>query len=349
MRGCWLGILIAVLAPAVGLTGQTADPRVRALGFGDLNYSATELDRPEGFRVGQMVGHVIADLDEGLTFFGEVSLTSKSTGYSIGVERAIVRYDFSDLFKVSVGRYHTPLGYWNAAFHHGSWLQTSVARPEMIKFGSSYMPTHFVGLLAEGGLPSSKLGLGYSVGLGNGRAENIAAPGDAGDVNDQRAWLAGVRSRPLAIVGLELGATFYSDQLLAPDGSDANERIYALHAVLDRDAPEILAEWAHVIHEPAGGTGDFKGSNAYYVQVGYRLPSSLASVKPYVRVEQVVVPVEAYVFSPLALNYDGVVAGLRYDPGIFLALRVEYRYERFEGLESTNSLYAQASFVLAGS
>ena len=53
--------------------------------FGDLNYSATELDRPEGFRVGQMVAHVIANLDEGFTFFGEVSLTGKDAGYSIEV------------------------------------------------------------------------------------------------------------------------------------------------------------------------------------------------------------------------------------------------------------------------
>jgi len=49
------------------------------------------------------------------------------------------------------------------------------------------------------------------------------------------------------------------------------------------------------------------------------------------------------------MNYDGIVAGVRYDPGVFLALRLEYRYEQFEGLETTSSLYAQASFVLAGS
>ena len=350
MRGSWPGVLVAVLSPAVGLAGQTLDdPRVRALGFGDLNYSVTELDRQEGFRLGQMVAHVIADLSEGFTFFGEVSVTGTDTGYSIEVERAMVRYDFADLFKLSAGRYHTPVGYWNAAFHHGSWLQTSVARPEMIKFGSRYVPTHFVGLLAEGGLPSSPLGLGYSVGFGNGRAANIARAGDAGDVNDQRAWVASVRSRPVSIVGLELGASFYRDRLLAPDGSDANEQIYALHAVLDRDSLEILAEWAHVTHDPATGTGDFKGSNAYYVQIGYRLPSSYGSVKPYVRVEQVVVPAEAYVFEPLRLNYDGIVAGVRYDPGIFLALKLEYRYEWFEGLSKTNSLYAQASFVLSGS
>ncbi len=60
------------------------------------------------------------------------------------------------------------------------------------------------------------------------------------------------------------------------------------------------------------------------------------------------VPTGAYVFAPLALNYEGVVAGIRYDPGVFLALRAELRNEQFEGLERSNSLYLQASFVLAG-
>ena len=126
MRGSWLGILAVVLSPAVGLAGQAPDdPRIRALGFGDFNYLVTELDRSDrkgGFRMGQMVGHVIADLDERFTFFGEVSLTAKDDKYSIEVERANVRFDFADEFKVSAGRFHTPVGYWNTAFHHGSWL-----------------------------------------------------------------------------------------------------------------------------------------------------------------------------------------------------------------------------------
>ena len=97
------------------------------------------------------------------------------------------------------------------------------------------------------------------------------------------------------------------------------------------------------------GSGDFPGSDGYYIQIGYRLPAAYRSVKPYARVEQVVVQSGDDVFFPLALNYDGVVVGVRYDPGVFLALRLEYRYEQFEGMPKTNSLYAQASFVLTGS
>ena len=350
MRGSWSSIVVAVLSPAMGLSAQVPDdPLVRVMGFGDFNYLATELDQREGFRMGQMVGHVIADMDERLTFFSEVSVTGEDTGYWIEVERALVRYELTDAFKVSVGRFHTPIGYWNAAFHHGSWLQTSVARPEMIKFGSRFIPTHFVGLIVEGGMPSSPLGLGYSVGVGNGRAANIARAGDAGDVNDHHAFVARVQSRPVSIAGLELGASFYNDRLLGPDGNNASERIYSVHGALERNAAEIIAEYAHVSHERVTGTLDFPGSDGYYIQFAYRLRGSASPLKPYVRVEQVVVPTDAYVLGLLALNYDGVVAGVRYDPRGFLALRLEYRYEQFEGLETTNSLYAQASFVLAGS
>src|SRR6266852_1561407 len=55
---------------------------------------------------------------------GEVSFTAQPTGYDLSVERTIIRYDYNDYFKLSFGKYHTPIGYWNAAFHHGAWLQT---------------------------------------------------------------------------------------------------------------------------------------------------------------------------------------------------------------------------------
>jgi hypothetical protein len=81
-------------------------------------------------------------------FSGELSLTARSdagtgtppaTGFNAEVERLIIRYDFNDYFKVSFGRYHTPINYWNTAFHHGQWLQTTASRPETTQFGGSFI------------------------------------------------------------------------------------------------------------------------------------------------------------------------------------------------------------------
>ena len=124
--------------------------------FGDVTYVATERDVLEGFLVGQLVGHGNAELSQRLSLFGELSATARETAYSIEVERIILRYHFIDALKLSVGRYHTPNSYWNTAYHHGLWLQTSVARPELIKVGGTFLPVHFVGAMAEGDIGTAK-------------------------------------------------------------------------------------------------------------------------------------------------------------------------------------------------
>ncbi|MGH9538735.1 MAG: hypothetical protein ACRD3H_12460, partial [Terriglobales bacterium] len=140
-------------------------PSLQIRGFGDVDFSATDQKGSiSGFNLGQFVLHFASPLSEKVSFFGEVSFTAQPTSYELSVERSIIRYDYNDYFKLSFGKYHTPIGYWNAAFHHGAWLQTTIARPEMVQFGGTFIPVHFVGLLAEGNIPSGWLGLGYNVG-----------------------------------------------------------------------------------------------------------------------------------------------------------------------------------------
>jgi len=57
--------------------------------------------------------------------------------------------------------------HWNTAFHHGSWLQTTIARPEMVRFGGTFIPCI---LWVPGGREYSigRSGAGYSAGVGNG-------------------------------------------------------------------------------------------------------------------------------------------------------------------------------------
>ena len=54
-------------------------------------------------------------------FASGLSTTSPTTTFT---------FDKSDRLKVSFGRYHTPINYWNTAFHHGQWLQTTISRPD---------------------------------------------------------------------------------------------------------------------------------------------------------------------------------------------------------------------------
>lgn len=326
-------------------TGPDA-PRVQVMGFGDVVYVATEREAAEGFLLGQAVAHVSAALTSRLAFFSEISATARPAGFGVEAERLLVRYDFADYFKLSVGRYHTPVSYWNTAFHHGLWLQTSVSRPEMIKFGSQLLPVHFVGALAEGSLPWTPLGLGYSVGVGNGRFSNIARAGDAGDVNDHRAWTAALFARPSALYGLQLGASYYADRVTPDEAAEVDEQIVSGYVVWAREHPEVIAEYARLFHEPTTAPGESATSDAYYLQLAYRLPGAAAAWKPYARVERVLVGDDDLLLQPRGLDYEAAVLGVRYDFAPLAALKAEYRREEFVGPERFNSLYLQVSLAV---
>lgn len=340
-------LLLSVLLCLSALQGVHAQD-IRLLGFSDVTYLTTEREVPEGFLEGQLVGHLAAALTERLAFFSEATATARPTGYSFEVERLILRYYFEDYFKLSVGRYHTPVSYWNTAYHHGTWLHTSVARPEVIKFGSRFLPVHFVGLLAEGIFPQTLLGVGYVAGLGNGRHENIARAGDAGDINDHRAWLVGLTLRPARLFGLQAGAALYRDRVETGVAS-VDESIYSVHVVWEKERPELLAEVAWVAHDAglAGGAGRTL-STGYYVQGGYRLWGALNVLKPYARWERLDAATGDLVFGPLGLGYEGAILGVRYDFSPLAALKGEYRSERFEDSERFHGLYLQVGFTFPG-
>ncbi len=194
-------------------TNDPSEPEFRIMGFGDISYISRDASDEDGFAIGQAVAHLSASLGESFSVFGEFSATAKDSEYSFEVERMIVKYDFSDTFKLSAGRYHTPIGFWNTAFHHGAWLQTTTTRPEMVKFGSKLVPIHFVGVLLEGNIPVRRLGLTYKVGYGNGRHSNIARAGDAGDINGDKAWVLQLASRPRNFYGLDVGLGYYNDEV----------------------------------------------------------------------------------------------------------------------------------------
>ena len=126
---------------------QVHYPSLQIRGFGDIDFSATDQKGSvSGFDLGQFVLHLASPLSEKVSYFGEVSFTAQPSGYDLQVERTIIRYDYNDYFKMSFGKYHTPIGYWNTAFHHGAWLQTTISRPEMVKIGGTFTPIQWFAL-----------------------------------------------------------------------------------------------------------------------------------------------------------------------------------------------------------
>jgi hypothetical protein len=320
----------------------TSEPALHLRGFTDIDFSQTD-DKasPGGFSLGQFAAHLSASLGPKVSFFGETSFTARSNAFTVEVERAILRYDYNDRFKISVGRYHTPINYWNTAFHHGLWLQTTVSRPEMIQTGGTFQPVHFIGLLAEGTVGPPTIGLGYNLGVGNGRGSIISRAGDAGDANGNRAWLAKVYARPASLYFLEVGGAVYHDLVPVANTDGFPEVITSAYAALTSEMPELIAEFANVRHHDRA-TGLDYNSQAFYLQAAARL-TTLPDFKPYARFEKMLgedaEPVLGDVSSSTA------TAGLRFELTDAVALKGEYRRVHRPDGATVNGLYLQTALT----
>jgi len=339
MAICAAAPLRAEPAPAEPPGAVPVYPSLQLRGFTDFDYvTSDEPDGTTGFDLGQLVLHMVSPLARKVNFFGEVTVTPRDDSYRIEVERSIVRYDHNDYFKVSGGRFHTQIGYWNTAFHHGLWLQTTVGRPDQIRFGTTFVPVHFVGAQIEGKLPSGDAGLAYSAAVGNGRSEILSRAGDSGDPNPNRAWIAQLLARPVHAFGFETGASVYHD-VLSGDSLEYREWIGSGYVALTREAPELIGELFLVRHEaPDGETFD---SHAFYVQAAWRLPVARSMLKPYARYEQIDIGSPEPVFTSLR-DEQVVLGGVRADVAELVALKLEYRNQLTSGSGRSNTFLAQA-------
>jgi len=99
-------------------------------GFADIDFHTIQGDSaPNTFLLGQLDLLLTSRLSDEFSFVGEVVLeANEANAFGIDIERMMLQYAPSNYFKVSAGRYHTAIGYYNTAYHHGNWFQTTGAR-----------------------------------------------------------------------------------------------------------------------------------------------------------------------------------------------------------------------------
>lgn len=331
------------------VTGPTY-PSLKLSGFGDLNFSSVdESGFKKGFSQGQFIFHVSSALSGRTSFFSEISLTTikSSTGANSvlsNIERAIIQFAYHDSFRVSIGQYHTPINWWNTTFHHGLWLQTTIQRPEITKFGGQFIPVHFIGGMIGGMVPIQGINFGYNLGLGNGRDSSIGGAGSAGDINNNRAWLINLFVRPDRLYWLQVGGSFYRDKIDLSGGQEFREWIAGGHIAWQKENPEFIAEFANVNHREITG-GSHTNSLAYYIQVAYRLPGGATPWKPYYRYEYSSIPGSELVFDRSKINRRISTVGIRFDWSDLAALKAEYRNIKRYNQPRYNGGFVQVSFT----
>jgi hypothetical protein len=239
------------------------------------------------------------------------------------LERVLLDYSLNDYFNLSVGRYHTAIGYYNTAYHNATWFQTATERPYIFEYEDEggILPIHMVGLEASGQIPSGRWGLHYVAEVGNGLASDpLAEPvQNYVDENGHKAVNIAVFARPDAIPGLQLGFSAYKDVISLPSSPKINETITDAYAVLTRPRFEWLNEALMIRHASAGE--HVYETPAFYSQISERF----GLYRPYFRYQYVNASSQEPLFPQVGLR-TGPSVGIRFDPTGSVALKLQYDY-----------------------
>src|SRR5262249_570932 len=157
---------------------------LRMRGFGDIAFHGSDQrGTTNAFSLGQLNLFVTSDISEKFKFLGEIVFeggpddiygvpSGETNKFTVDLERYLFHYSRNAYFNVWVGRYPTAIGFYNTAYHHSTWFQTTTGRPLFFEFEDrgGVLPTHNVGVSATGRIPSGSLGLHYIAEIGNGRS-----------------------------------------------------------------------------------------------------------------------------------------------------------------------------------
>lgn len=354
--------------PALALPEMHTLSGIQWRGFAEVNYKVLDHRAPEtgtyGFVPGSAGNFYTGDFD----LFLNSRLTNKSSvlaeiafkegdaqGFSVDLRRLLLKYDFNDHLKLSVGRYQTSIGYYNWAFRSAAWLQTTADRPLVMEFASEggLLPTQAVGVSVTGSIPSGKLGLNYIAEYGSSDTIRPHVNGDGlvSDENNSNQVNVGLFLRPDSVRGLQIGASVYHDQISdlvyplhssytgPPQEGDPSARwgqtIVNGYVVYVAKGVEFLNEGFLIRHALIGGTGPLN-TPAFYSQFSKKF----GPIRPFVRYQYVNASPRNQFYDDTGLRY-GPSFGARYDMNDYFAFKAQLDHTARRGLPNLNGLHLQ--------
>jgi hypothetical protein len=319
-------------------------PRMEIQGFADVNFRASnQKGTTNSFSLGQLDLFMTSRLSEKFSVLGELIVEAgQDNRFTFEIHRLLLRYAPNDYVNLSAGRYHTAIGFYNTAYHHGSWFQTAVNRPFIFAFESKggILPLHNVGVSATGRIPSGSLGLRYIAEVGNGRASRSrldAAVQTAVDDNNGKSFNLGLFARPKSLPGFQTGFSFYRDSLTPAGAERVGQSIMAGHVVYQNRLYEVLNEAVVVRHE--------RGGRVFYTPGLYtQFSRRFGDLRPYARYQYVNVPADDPVYPEVGRR-NGPSVGVRYDVSEYAAFKAQYDRTQRRRQSPIDELLLQFAFT----
>jgi len=335
----------ATPAEEMGVPG-TGGPTLQIHGFADIDYFRTDEPLTAGsFSLGQLDLFMSSTLSENTSVVGElVTEANDENAFGVDLERLLLQFKPSDYLNIGVGRYHTAIGYYNTAYHHGTWFQTATGRPFLFAFEDEGgpLPVHGVGVTVNGRIPSGKLGLRYVAEVANGRTSRsrLAEPvQNLIDENNRKAFNVALLAQPDALTGFQAGLSMYRDRLEPAQLPRIRQTILSGHVVYHGHGFELMNEAVAIHHVPAGGSA--VTTPAFYSQISQQFARKAS---PYFRYQYFNAPDRELIFGDIGLM-KGPSLGVRYDFESFAALKVQFDRTVRRHADPVNGFATQLAFT----
>lgn len=326
--------------------------------FGDLQFNASS--RSEGdarkplpaFGLGAFDMLFTANLENNLTMTTEFAATYDPNNPLAELERLHIRWRPSRHFWFEAGRFHTDVGYWNVAYHHGRYLQLTVERPRTILLHGGLIPNHIIGanmgvaanvgsgvitMTVSGGTFWEQIGSGHAA-HGGAHGQNLTSVNGVHGKLDFGGYLH--RDLHFGVSGIwdRIPDEPAFNRPALPDQS-INEAIGNAYIALPT-VPTVFITEAYVIQHSL--TANAKPENVgskwrtygAFALLGY----TIGKFTPYIRGEYISSQVGAYFLDPfyipdaksgfglpVTLDVKEGIAGTRIDISDWCAIKLEYQ------------------------
>jgi len=360
-RRCQYGSAIAVSLALGALSPARGDSAISIYGDidGVLKTTGTRAETSDGFSAAKLDLFTTTTVDRWLFLAEAMFEAGDENSFAIDVERVEIGYLYRNWLRVLVGRFHSAIGYYNDAFHHGTYFMVPVQRPTMVEFedAGGLIPAHNVGIHADGRLAIGDDHVHYDVELANGRAADPFEIQNNHDANRPKSLNLRLRYEPAGLLdGLVVGGNLYFDSVPAspvasgladrPQGAHGriHEWIVGVHAAYFEHDLHFVTE-AVMVQNTELGTGARPRTYAAFGEAG----RAFDKLTPYARYEWTRFPREgdAYYAKTADDSYQIASLGVKHATSDNIALKGQaaVTFSQTPGADPLFTLTAQVAFA----
>lgn len=336
--------------------------------FGDMSLghsSAPGMLEEPSFRLGSLDLYALQYIDDHTKALFETQFQTFSGGeITVEIQRFWIMREVNDHFHIGMGRFHTPLGYWNRHFHHGILMQDTVSRPFFLAFeggsSNSILPMHLIGILTEGEITG---GLRYEAVISNSNTidsasrSRLTVPNRA-DLGSRKTFFGRVSyddyQRPFkpgfSVMRNDVLEAAASGGLAPRGEALVRQTLYGLDLRYEQGRFGLLSELYYIENETPTVDGRKRDSLAWFAQFGYRLTGRLLATYRYETLD--FDDDDAYYMNPALVGRGSIgteqrnVFALRYDFSESNALMLETSLRDPEIGDSSTTTILSWAFVM---